>query len=57
MNRISNPGMLSIEFSYFCSIIIDVDLDCVYRDVNLHFVESPALAPPEVQIDIAAQQQ
>nr|GLL45255.1 GTP-binding nuclear protein Ran/TC4 [Ipomoea trifida] len=25
-------------------------------DVNLHFVESPALAPPEVQIDIAAQQ-
>jgi GTP-binding nuclear protein Ran len=26
-------------------------------DVNLHFVESPALAPPEVQIDIAAQQQ
>ncbi len=57
MHRISNPGMLSIEFSYFCSVIIDVDLDCVYRDVNLHFVESPALAPPEVQIDIAAQQQ
>ncbi|XP_076956579.1 GTP-binding nuclear protein Ran1B-like [Bidens hawaiensis] len=26
-------------------------------DPNLHFVESPALAPPEVQIDIAAQQQ
>ncbi|GFZ11828.1 RAS-related GTP-binding nuclear protein 2 [Actinidia rufa] len=25
-------------------------------DPNLHFVESPALAPPEVQIDIAAQQ-
>ncbi|CBI21001.3 unnamed protein product, partial [Vitis vinifera] len=24
-------------------------------DVNLHFVESPALAPPEVQIDMAAQ--
>nr|AGG87103.1 GTP-binding nuclear protein Ran3A-6a [Musa AB Group] len=27
------------------------------RDPNLHFVESPALAPPEVQIDLAAQQQ
>ncbi|RWV87838.1 hypothetical protein GW17_00050132 [Ensete ventricosum] len=27
------------------------------RDQNLHFVESPALAPPEVQIDLAAQQQ
>lgn len=27
------------------------------RDVNLHFVESPALAPPEVQIDLAAQEQ
>ncbi|KAJ6837873.1 GTP-binding nuclear protein Ran1B [Iris pallida] len=26
-------------------------------DVNLHFVESPALAPPEVQIDLIAQQQ
>ncbi|KAF2575528.1 hypothetical protein F2Q70_00005079 [Brassica cretica] len=26
-------------------------------DPNLHFVESPALAPPEVQIDMAAQQQ
>ncbi|KAD3337732.1 hypothetical protein E3N88_33252 [Mikania micrantha] len=26
-------------------------------DPNLHFVESPALAPPEVQIDILAQQQ
>ncbi|KAL2346748.1 hypothetical protein Fmac_000748 [Flemingia macrophylla] len=26
-------------------------------DTNLHFVESPALAPPEVQIDLAAQQQ
>ncbi|CAI8619519.1 unnamed protein product [Vicia faba] len=25
-------------------------------DANLHFVESPALAPPEVQIDIALQQ-
>ncbi|KAL3535818.1 hypothetical protein ACH5RR_004279 [Cinchona calisaya] len=25
-------------------------------DPNLHFVESPALAPPEVQIDLAAQQ-
>ena len=29
----------------------------VGRDPNLHFVESPALAPPEVQIDLAAQQQ
>lgn len=26
------------------------------RDPYLHFVESPALAPPEVQIDLAAQQ-
>ncbi|KAI7743302.1 hypothetical protein M8C21_030716 [Ambrosia artemisiifolia] len=26
-------------------------------DPNLHFVESPALAPPEVQIDMVAQQQ
>ncbi|KAL8521906.1 hypothetical protein ACS0TY_012163 [Phlomoides rotata] len=26
-------------------------------DANLHFVESPALAPPEVQIDLVAQQQ
>ncbi|URD75835.1 GTP-binding nuclear protein [Musa troglodytarum] len=26
-------------------------------DPNLHFVESPALAPPEVQIDLFAQQQ
>ncbi|GJW03517.1 GTP-binding nuclear protein Ran-3 [Tanacetum coccineum] len=26
-------------------------------DPNLHFVESPALAPPEAQIDMAAQQQ
>jgi hypothetical protein len=28
----------------------------VYRDVNLHFVESSTLAPPEVHIDIMAQQ-
>jgi hypothetical protein len=28
----------------------------VYRDVNLHFVESSTLAPPEVHIDIVAQQ-
>ncbi|KAL9313309.1 hypothetical protein ACSQ67_018761 [Phaseolus vulgaris] len=28
-----------------------------FFDPNLHFVESPALAPPEVQIDLAAQQQ
>lgn len=27
------------------------------RDPALHFVESPALAPPEVLIDMAAQQQ
>lgn len=27
------------------------------RDPNLHFVEAPALAPPEVQIDVTAQQQ
>ena len=27
------------------------------RDLNLHFVESPALAPPEVQIDLQAVQQ
>ncbi|URE13371.1 GTP-binding nuclear protein [Musa troglodytarum] len=26
-------------------------------DQNLHIVESPALAPPEVQIDLAAEQQ
>ncbi|XP_020697235.1 GTP-binding nuclear protein Ran1-like [Dendrobium catenatum] len=26
------------------------------RDPNLHFVESPALAPPEVHIDLAQQQ-
>lgn len=25
-------------------------------DANLHFVESPALAPPEVSIDMEAQQ-
>lgn len=30
---------------------------CGCRDPNLHFVESPALAPPEVHIDLAAQQQ
>lgn len=29
---------------------------CLLRDPNLHFVESPALAPPEVHIDMAAQQ-
>lgn len=28
----------------------------VCSDVSLHFVESPALAPPEVHIDMAAQQ-
>ena len=27
------------------------------RDPNLHFVESPALAPPKVQIDMATQLQ
>ncbi|KAF7838650.1 GTP-binding nuclear protein Ran-B1 [Senna tora] len=26
------------------------------RDTTLHFVEMPALAPPEVQIDLAAQE-
>jgi hypothetical protein len=30
---------------------------CIDSDVNLHFVESPALAPPEVHIDLAAQKQ
>jgi hypothetical protein len=48
-----------IYFGYIwdlaCSIFI-VFL-CLCRDPNLHFVESPALAPPEVQIDLAAQQQ
>ncbi|KAE8653074.1 hypothetical protein Csa_020129 [Cucumis sativus] len=28
-----------------------------FRDPNIHFVESPALAPPEQQIHLAAQQQ
>ena len=28
----------------------------VGRDANLHFVEQVALAPPEVQIDLAQQQ-
>lgn len=39
-------------------MIFNID-DCfgVIRDQNLHFVESPALAPPEVHIDLAAQQQ
>lgn len=36
---------------------LQIDLYYVYSDVNLHFVESPALAPPEVHIDLAAQQQ
>eukprot|EP01018_Ginkgo_biloba_P010515 Gb_01611 [translate_table: standard] len=29
----------------------------LFGDPNLHFVESPVLAPPEVQIDMAIQQQ
>ncbi|RZR93967.1 hypothetical protein BHM03_00022553 [Ensete ventricosum] len=33
------------------------DCNFIGRDPNLHFLESPALAPPEVQIDLAAQQQ
>jgi len=30
---------------------------CDCRDPNLHFVETPALAPPEVPIDLVAQAQ
>ncbi len=33
-----------------------MNVQYVYRDVNLHFVESSTLAPPEVHIDIMAQQ-
>jgi GTP-binding nuclear protein Ran len=29
----------------------------MFRDQNLHFVEAVALKPPEVQIDMAMQQQ
>ncbi|RZS01112.1 hypothetical protein BHM03_00030927 [Ensete ventricosum] len=38
-------------------LICKADDKLIGRDQNLHFVESPALAPPEVQIDLAAQQQ
>ena len=31
-------------------------LHVMRRDANLHFVEQVALAPPEVQIDVAQQQ-
>lgn len=30
---------------------------CNVRDLNLHFVEQVALAPPEVNIDIAQQEE
>jgi hypothetical protein len=30
---------------------------CCVSNSNLHFVETPALAPPDVTIDMAAQQQ
>lgn len=39
-----------------CNLYVTCCLICC-SDANLHFVESPALAPPEVQIDLAAQQQ
>ncbi|XP_028225293.1 uncharacterized protein LOC114406713 [Glycine soja] len=39
------------------ALLRDKQLDENLSDHNLHFVESPALAPPEVQIDFAAQQQ
>lgn len=39
------PSLLTDMFTVNC------------RNVDLRFVESPALAPPEVQIDMAAQAQ
>jgi hypothetical protein len=39
-----------------CSCFSCMNVQDVYRDVNLHFVESSTLAPPEVHIDIMAQQ-
>jgi len=43
----------------FADTMACAENDCFsdVRDPNLHFVESPALAPPEVNIDLAAQQQ
>lgn len=38
-------------------ICIDSIMGYFYRDPNLHFVESLALAPPEVQIYLTTQQQ
>ena len=35
----------------------ELDQGCCVRDPNLHFVEEVALAPPQVQIDMAQQQQ
>jgi hypothetical protein len=45
----------------FSSLLTEVGFEPIYllfvRDVDLHFVESPALAPPVVTIDLVAQQQ
>lgn len=43
-----------MSYKWYLILIIAI---VIFRDPNLHFVESPALAPPEVHIDLAAQQQ
>ncbi len=60
------PGnLLGNDLSYHQSLIIQQPnywikptlFSVFVSDGNLHFVETPALAPPDVTIDLAAQQQ
>lgn len=45
-------------FHFLFSLRVEItNVTLSSSDANLHFVESPALAPPEVQIDMAAQEQ
>lgn len=58
MEKLFPPFTFKSTYSFTEFILSNImQYSCWYRDANLHFVESPALAPPEVQIDLAAQQQ
>ncbi|KAI7743309.1 hypothetical protein M8C21_030723 [Ambrosia artemisiifolia] len=49
------PNQQTVDYPSFKLVIVGDG--GTGMDPNLHFVESPALAPPEVQIDMVAQQQ
>ena len=50
-------ALLGLLQAQGCAVARDLMPGAACRDPNLHFVEEVALAPPQIQIDMAQQQQ